>query len=389
MQTSMITKARMEVAGVVSFYMVAALVMVFVNKAVLISTPTIPLFFLLAQLVIAVILLHLSALFWPGKVQLPARLLDGQKLKKLTAVVAVNAIGLVFNTLCLRGVEAAFFQIARGLVLPLTIAVSSLHTKSFPTWAVWISASIVTVGFFLGIVPPSMSHPFSSTTSGENDIPESAIPSSLSLFYGFLSSLFIAIHAVLIKTSLPHVNNSTFELAYWSNAGSALMILPFVFFNGEATALTNLVQGASAGDERWNWGVFLSGTIITGIFGFLLCVAGLLSVKVTSPVTHMFSSAAKSVLQTILGAWLFNDILTINRAVSILIITLGTLYYTWLKATGQKPEQMQLKEATKPPRRQDRPEWDLEALAEDETEDLMVEMRKELGIESHDEPGTH
>jgi hypothetical protein len=36
--------------------------------------------------------------------------------------------------------------------------------------------------------------------------------------------------------------------------------------------------------------VFIWGSLVTGFFGFLLCVAGLLSIKVTSPVTHMFSS---------------------------------------------------------------------------------------------------
>jgi hypothetical protein len=36
--------------------------------------------------------------------------------------------------------------------------------------------------------------------------------------------------------------------------------------------------------------VFIWGSLVTGFFGFLLCIAGLLSIKVTSPVTHMFSS---------------------------------------------------------------------------------------------------
>lgn len=41
--------------------------------------------------------------------------------------------------------------------------------------------------------------------------------------------------------------------------------------------------------ENWDWTVFAWGTLITGFFGFLLCVAGLLSIKITSPITHMFS----------------------------------------------------------------------------------------------------
>jgi len=128
------------------------------------------------------------------------------------------------------------------------------------------------MGFMLGVAPSS-------------SLPVTAIPSTLSLFYGVLSSLFIAFHAVLIKSSLPYCNNSTIELAWWTNAGSAVLILPFVIFHGEISNLHRLLQ-----NDTWNWTVFLWGTLVTGIFGFLLCVAGLLSIKVTSPITHMFSS---------------------------------------------------------------------------------------------------
>ncbi|KZW03304.1 hypothetical protein EXIGLDRAFT_759171 [Exidia glandulosa HHB12029] len=367
-------RGQVEVAAVVVFYMVAALVMVFVNKAVLISSPEIPLLFLFAQLVIAVILLHVSALLWSDKVKLPESLVDLEKIKKLAPVVIVNAVGLIFNTLCLRGVEAAFFQIARGLVLPMTIAVQALHSDEAPASQVLWASGIVTAGFILGIVPPSMSTPFSSAEA--TILPASAIPSSLSLFYGLLSALFIAIHVVLIKSSLPHANNSTLELAYWSNAGSALILAPFVFLTGEHIALNDLVHGTLNGESHWNWSVFLSGTVITGLFGFLLCVAGLLSVKVTSPVTHMFSSAAKSVLQTLFGVWLFNDVMTVygNRAVSILTITSGTLYYTWIKASGA----VKIEKVAEPRLAEARSKWDLEAGSESsEEEDERVQHRKE------------
>jgi GDP-fucose transporter C1 len=137
---------------------------------------------------------------------------------------------------------------------------------------VFMAAGVVTMGFMLGVAPSS-------------SLPVTAIPSTLSLFYGVLSSLFIAFHAVLIKSSLPYCNGSTIELAWWTNAGSAVLIFPLVIFNGELFKFHQLAQ-----TETWNWTVFLWGTLVTGIFGFLLCVAGLLSIKVTSPITHMFSS---------------------------------------------------------------------------------------------------
>jgi solute carrier family 35 (GDP-fucose transporter), member C1 len=246
--------------------------------------------FLLFQLLIAVFLLHLSAAI-SNKIQIPK--LDLQVAKSLFPVVSVNIIGLVFNTLCLRDVEASFFQvmikftsfstlrltcpgqIARGLVLPLTIAVSCTFSRSTPSGRVLIAAGIVTSGFMWGVVPSSAS------------LPATSIPSTLSLFYGVLSSLFIAFHAVLIKSSLPYCNNSTIELAWWTNVGSAILILPFVLLRQEPSKIFELAQ-----TDTWDWGVFFWGSLVTGLFGFLLCIAGLLSIKVTSPITHMFSSVS-------------------------------------------------------------------------------------------------
>lgn len=86
------------------------------NKAVLNSTPELPLFFLLLQMLIAVALLHMSAAVWSNSIKIPAWNTDSAR--KLVPVVAVNIIGLVFNTLCLRDVEASFFQVRQIFCKP-------------------------------------------------------------------------------------------------------------------------------------------------------------------------------------------------------------------------------------------------------------------------------
>ncbi|KAJ7631069.1 hypothetical protein FB45DRAFT_748062, partial [Roridomyces roridus] len=153
-----------------------------------------------------------------------------------------------------------------------------------------------------------------------SDVPLAAAPSLWSLAYGVLSSLFIAVHAVLIKMSLPYCNNSTVQLAWWTNVGSAVLLLPFVIFGGEYSVLYDRVT-----DPNWDGTVFLWGSVVTGVFGFLPCIAGLLSIRVTSPITHMVSSAARSVLQTLIGVSYFGDLMTTNRAGSILVILGGTM----------------------------------------------------------------
>ena len=76
------------------------------------SSPDLPLLFLLLQLLIAVVLLHTSALV-SKRIEIPK--FDTAVAKKLVPVVLVNIIGLVFNTLCLRDVEASFFQVSLPL----------------------------------------------------------------------------------------------------------------------------------------------------------------------------------------------------------------------------------------------------------------------------------
>jgi hypothetical protein len=75
---------------------------------VLNSSPDLPLIFLFLQLIIAVILLHVANVF-SSRVEIPNW--DWYTAKKLFPVVSINIIGLVFNTLCLREVEATFFQV--------------------------------------------------------------------------------------------------------------------------------------------------------------------------------------------------------------------------------------------------------------------------------------
>lgn len=74
-----------------------------------------------------------------------------------------------------------------------------------------------------------------------------------------------------------------------------------------------------------------------GVFGFLICLAGFVSIKVTSPISHMVSAgeflsfrerdkvadrffrrkAVRGVLQTFLGVYLFGDI--VSACVSVLV----------------------------------------------------------------------
>ncbi|KAF9267555.1 hypothetical protein L218DRAFT_894996 [Marasmius fiardii PR-910] len=306
----------LQVVGVVSFYMVAALIMVFVNKLVLNAAPNLTVLFMFFQSSTTVLLLILTS-FVTSLVQLPQ--LSVSTARNLTPLILVDTAGFVFNALCLRDVEAAFYQIARGMVLPLTILVVSCTSRQAPSLKVVGCAAIVTSGFFIG-------------TSFPSGLPASSVMKPSALFYGFLSSLSISVHAVLVKSSLPYVNGNPTMLSFWSNLGSAILLGTLSVVKGEVVEFLGMTTKVD-----WEWNTFLWGNVVTGVFGFLISIAGILSVKVTSPVTHMFSSAARSVLQVFLGVKIFGDVITTQRGVSILTILVGTLLYTYIKAQEPKP----------------------------------------------------
>lgn len=141
------------------------------------------------------------------------------------------------------------------------------------------------------------------------------------------------------------MNNSVIALTYYTNVLSLGFLVPMIIINDEVVALRSLIGPSQS------WKPFAIGALITGFFGFFIGIAGLMSIKVTSPVTHMFSSAARSVLQTLLGAFFFNEVsravchtwstlncldqvISTTRASSIGLITLGAIGYTWALNRG-------------------------------------------------------
>jgi len=295
--------SRAAVTASVLFYLVAALVMVMVNKWVL-NAVQVPLFFLLVQLLTAVACLHLAACF--GWFKIPEMRLS--TCKGLTPLIAINCIGLAFNTYCLQFVDASFYQVARGLVLPFTTLLSYIFLASKPTPPLLAAIGIVCVGFMVGVSSEKMSS-----------------VSYIGIILGVCSSVTTAGHAIVVKRSLPVVNGSAMDLAYYSNFLSAFIMAPAAVLAETGAVVTLFSEGGKTFRTFW------VGGLVTGVFGFLICIAGFVSIKVTSPVTHMISAAVRGVIQTFLGYSLFGDVITNGRISGISLILAGSLLYTYLK----------------------------------------------------------
>ncbi|KAH7101204.1 hypothetical protein BKA62DRAFT_703877 [Auriculariales sp. MPI-PUGE-AT-0066] len=311
-------QSRLAIFSAVSFYFVAAIAMIIANKWVLNKSNT-PLFFLFMQLLVAVALLFvcriLRILKFPVEV-------SAAKAKGLIPLVLINVTGLSFNNFTLQLVDASYYQVARGLLVPFTVATSFIFLHSRPSLKVLGACAIVTSGFLVGVLLDQSYSSFGNSNA------------TLGVTCGLISTLTTSLHAVVIKRSLDVVNGDTLELAWYTNLLSALVLVPVIHLAGETPAVYDLmtIVEAAKSDASWTtWQTFLVGTAITGLFGFLICIAGFLSIKVTSPVTHMVSSAVRGVFQSVLGIWLFGDIISNGRWSSIVVIILGSVYYTYVK----------------------------------------------------------
>jgi GDP-fucose transporter C1 len=302
---------RALVMGTVVFYLVAALAMVMANKWVLNNTE-IPLFFLLSQFLVAVVLF--LAANAAGVISIPLEI-NARIVKGLAPAVCLSVVGLSFSNYTLKYVDASFYQVARGMVLPFTVATSLIYLHARPSLNVFLACGLVTAGFFVGV--------FLDGTA----------VSMTGIGFGVASSLITAIHSVVIKKSMDVVGGSAIAFAWYSNLLAMFVLAPVIILAGEGPDVMQLFFDPSPvlKDGASPLSTFLWGTAITGIFGFLMSIAAMLSIKVTSPITHMVSSAVRGVAATLLGVWLFSEKVSLGRASSIGVILLGSLVYTWVK----------------------------------------------------------
>lgn len=163
-------------------------------------------------------------------------------------------------------------KIARGLVLPFTVIFAYTLLGQPSSGLVLAACFAVFCGFYTGV------------TSEIN-------VSQIGVFFGVISSITTSLHAIVIKKSLGAVNNSSIDLVYYNNVLSLVATTPIIFLSGESAMVSE--KWAAEGFEAFH--SFLFAAFITGIFGFLINLAGFMQISKTSPTTHMISGAVRGV----------------------------------------------------------------------------------------------
>ncbi|KAF8178783.1 hypothetical protein K438DRAFT_2178244 [Mycena galopus ATCC 62051] len=252
------------------------------NKWVLNETKA-PLFFLKTQLFIAVLL----SLIADALGLLPDRLtLNIKVCRGLVPIVGLSVLGLSLCNYTLKYVHASVSQDARGLVLPFTAGVSGVVLPTRPSLRILFACGIVPISFFCSIfldrIPMSM----------------------MGVGFGVASSTITTTHSVLIKQNLEIVNKSTI-LPLWCTHLLSIFVLVLIIFFVEGTEVMKLLFDA---DE-----LLCEPRTMSALRTFVVpssSLASLFAIKVTSPITHMVSSAVRGVTAAILGIWLFQDVIS-------------------------------------------------------------------------------
>jgi GDP-fucose transporter C1 len=117
-------------------------------------------------------------------------------------------------------------------------------------------------------------------------------------------------------------------LVFYNNLFSAVLLLPILIF--EKTQIELFVKNAVKDAALRN--AFVWGTVLSGASGLLINLAGFLQIKVTSPITHTVSSAARGVLQTIAAHFFLGEAITLPRCIGIGVTLFGSCIYSVFKA---------------------------------------------------------
>lgn len=296
-------KSAFYVAGIFSFYILSTISMVIINKLVL-KTASFPITFLWGQMILASVILQI--LQFCGFFKIPS--FKPSVLKNLVPLITINVVGLGLNTLCLQYSDAMMYQIARSLVLPITIALTPLLLKEKVSYRAIGCCVIILVGFGVGML-------------GERELKVSL----KGIIFGALSSLSTALHAVIIKQAFEKIEEkSPFDMIYYNNVLSALILLPVLGFE-----IKPLMNAFKLNIDSIN--ALLIGTLIAGTTGLLVNFASFLQIKVTSPLTHTVASAARGVLQSVACYFILSENINLQRGIGIGVTLTGSIMYSLTK----------------------------------------------------------
>lgn len=312
--------SRSELATLLAVQTVIFVGQAILNKSALVDLPA-PLLLLLLESFITVCLIVGG--WWLEYYDLRTTRHHWSMIRGLRGLILAKLASGVSRTYCMEAVDGSVFNLVRGLVLPFAVALSAIFLRA-PSKTSLLPIAIVCVGFYFGTVSE---HTNLNTIGGP-----------YGLFIGVLSSFFAALDLTVTKMYLD--TYSTYDILYVTNLATVVATIPMIYLGSEYE--DHLIVGDMSLIESKNLNSFLFKAFVCGILTFVSAILALVQLDITSPTTHQITTSARGVLQSVLSVWVLNEVMEMPQIISIGVILIGTLGYTYIKELERRQGELKV-----------------------------------------------
>ncbi|OCF32477.1 hypothetical protein I316_05904 [Kwoniella heveanensis BCC8398] len=340
--------SRLKVFLTVSFHICIALSVTLLNKWALNTVP-LPQVLLAFQTGICVILsVIVKAAGWGsvGSLNLPM-----SEVQRLWVYLVMRTVAVGMKVWCLNLVPASFYQVSRGLLLPITVLLSFLFLGNRTSPAILFNILIICVGFVIGSASK-----LSGSGSGSGSASASSSMSGmldLGFILGIASTFTTAAETIIVKIYAPKL--PIFRAVYTTSLVGFIAFTGLSYISGGFDDFSHLLETARINSAALasssvtkvpanitgpTYAGVVSAILVSGVAYYLVSLAAVLQITVTTPVTHTISTAVRGVLQSLLAVVLLpNESLSFSAIVSIFFILVGSARYTWYKEKEKKEKE--------------------------------------------------
>lgn len=326
---SSINASSSKIFTVIISYWVISISLVFLNKVLLTSGPSIPapLFVTWFQCVLTALTCYVMGrlrISIGGKFlsQFPVQTYSMDNVRTFLPLSCIFVSMVSANQLCLKFVEVSFYNVARSLTIVFNVIFTYFMMGSTTSNTVLFALGIVVAGFIIGI-------------EGEINF------SVMGTLFGVASSAMNALNSIFTKKKLECVDNDHWRLIFINNVNASILFCPLILFSGEISIISrnrHLLQSY----EFWSM------MLVAGVLGFSIGIAITMQIKVTSPLTANISGTAKAAVQAVVALKIWGNPISTNGVIGIMFVLGGSSFYTYLrKKEGTKKTIKNLENNTK------------------------------------------
>uniref|UniRef100_A0A0R3VWW6 TPT domain-containing protein n=1 Tax=Taenia asiatica TaxID=60517 RepID=A0A0R3VWW6_TAEAS len=285
-------------------YWVVSISLVFINKWLLSNSDILldaPLFITwfqcLVTVILCIILSKVSSAI-PDKLSFPNLDFKWQTIMPLSCVFFTM---VVFNNLCLKYLDVAFYFVARSLTTVFNVVLTYLILHKKTCCKAIACCGVIIAGYITSVLQ-------------ENGLGTLSLSG---LFYGLSASFSVSLFSIFISKKLPNVDGSVWRLTFYNNLNTSVL---FIWLNSQLGVFISYLGF-----------FFWSMMLISGIFGFAISYVTTWQIQVTSPLTHNISGTAKAAVQTIIATILTLHFKSILWWLGNLMVVAGSIAYAYVR----------------------------------------------------------